>query len=161
MQSKIHSFIKSFVPRSPNAKAIGALGFSAMLALVIFQAGVEVGYKKASFSRSLGNNFSRVFEGPKASSAPYQGIPGGHGATGSIASVSSSTMVVIGPDKVEKIVSMNGSTEIRKFRDTIAPKDLRVGDRVIALGTPDGDGQIVARLIRVLPPVTSKAPALK
>jgi Domain of unknown function (DUF5666) len=161
MRSKIHSFIKSAIPQSPKARAVGALGLSVMLALVIFQAGIEVGYKKASFSRSLGNNFSRVFEGPKAASAPYEGIPGGHGATGAIASVSSSTMVIIGPDKVEKIVIMDGSTEIRKFRDTIASKDLRVGDMVIALGTPDGDGKIVARLVRVLPTSSSTARILK
>jgi hypothetical protein len=141
---------------------IGVVGLSLVLALLIFQAGVFVGYKKAAFSRQLGNNFYRVFDDPasgfrgKVAARFSDGLPGGHGATGFIASVSSSSMVVVGPDGVEKFVVMDGGTDVRRARSTVDTSDLREGDFVVTLGSPDDQGKIRARLIRVLPPPPSE-----
>ena len=126
-----------------TAIALASLAF----ALLVFQAGIIVGYKKASFSRQLGNNFYRAFDGGFPGS-----LPGGHGSVGFVASLASSSIVVIGPDGIEKVVAVGTTTDIRKFRDPIQVTDLMIGDFVAALGTPGADGIISARAIRVLPP---------
>lgn len=147
------------LPRLPHihsraVKIAGLACASLLLALLVFQAGIMVGYRKAVFSRQLGNNFYRAFEGPspKGDKGP---IPGGHGSAGFIASIASSTIVVVGPDGIEKMVSIGTTTDIRRFRDVISAGDLKTGEFVVAIGNPGEDGVISARAIRVLPPPPS------
>ena len=125
--------------------------------ILIFQAGIFVGYKKAEFSYRFGDNYYRTFGGNKDDFGQGflrggKDLLGGHGAVGNIVRVSLPTFVVAGPDKVEKVVLVNSDTVFRKFRDGIDAKDLKVGDFVTILGSPDDKGQVVANLIRIMPP---------
>ncbi len=83
------------------------------------------------------------------------GMPGGHGAVGKIVKVSLPSIVIEGPDNIEKEVIINESTLIRSSGPDATSTDLKMDDFVTILGTPNEDGQIQAKLIRVLP-----APAL-
>lgn len=156
----IHSILKHIENPSRKTRVIAVVVLSLVLALLVFQAGVAVGYKKASFSRQLGNNFYRAFEGvpvqgdrfAPAKKFPSAGpIPGGHGAAGLVVSVGSSSLIVAGPDNIEKVISIKGDTEVRRFRDLATSSDIRLEDFVVVLGSPDDAGQINARLIRILP----------
>lgn len=164
----IKSFITSLETPSKKTRKVAFVVLSVIVALLVFQAGVAVGYRKASFSRQLGNNFYRVFDGRATSSVmgphgagvpggkPFmmfgEGVPGGHGAAGFVVSVSLPSIVVVGPDGIERIVVIGDETDIRRFRDTASSTELAVDDFVVVLGTPNNDGQIDARLIRILPP---------
>ena len=157
----IHSFLKHVENPSKKARVIAIVVLSLVVALLVFQAGVTVGYKKASFSRQLGNNFYRVFDGmPMPGERPVmtkkflftESLPGGHGAAGRVASVSLPSFVVAGPDNVEKVVVIGRGTDIRRVRDSATSSDIKVEDFVVVLGSPDDAGQINARLIRILPP---------
>lgn len=133
----------------------------AVLVLVIFQVGMVAGYHKARFGARFGDNFERNFGGPRGGNfggrLPGPGMPGGHGAVGEIVSVSLPQIVVAGPDNLEKTVLVATSTMVREFRDEITADQLKVGDLVVVLGNPNDEGQVDAKLIRLMPPPPDRA----
>ena len=145
--------IKDFIRSRPFKTALACLGV-AVAALLVFQAGVYVGYRKASFAYQFGNDYYRLFD----RHAPSQGgfplrdeFRASHGAVGKVVSVSLPDIVVAGPDSVEKTVLVSKDTLIRKLDAALKPEDIRPGDFLTALGEPDKDSRIQARLIRILP----------
>lgn len=151
----------------------GIIKFLIILIIIfaVFQAGIFVGYHKARFYGSLGENYYKSSEGlgnrgpggmmGKGDSfgnfIKDANLPGGHGAVGKIVSINLPTIVVASPDNVEKTINISNDTLIRQFRDTLGPKDLKVGDYVVILGevpnpnnTPEG--VVNAKLIRLIPP---------
>lgn len=134
--------------------AIGAL----IVILIIFQAGVFVGYKRAQFSGRFGDNYRQAFGESREGNGP--GMMGGffggnllndHGAVGKIIKVSLPTIVVIGPDNIERVVLIDNNTQIVQFRQQIQPSDLKVDDSIVVIGEPNNSSQIEAKLIRVMP----------
>jgi len=134
-------------------------------ALVIFQVGVFVGYRKAVFSEGLGDNYYRAFspreKGMVGRGFEGDGIPGGHGAVGKVIKTSSSTLIVEGPDNIEKQVFLTDSTLFRRFKESILVEDIKVGDYVIVIGSPNKNGQVEAGLIRLIPPPPQNASTTK
>lgn len=129
----------------------------AIAALLVFQAGVFVGFHKAGFSYRWGEDYYRVFGGHRKA---FMGMPRGfefgefaspHGSVGKILNVTLPTIVIEGDDKVEKVVMIKDDTVIRRFRDTIKPVDLKPDDVVVIIGSPNDKSQIEAKLIRVMP----------
>jgi hypothetical protein len=123
------------------------------LALIIFQIGIYTGYHKASLAFGTGAAYYNVFEG-KGNGGPH---PRGeyveaHGAAGKILSISLPTFIVQGPDNFEKIILIDEDTDIRSSRDEANSSDLAAGDFVVVIGEPNGNAQVVAKLIRILPP---------
>lgn len=129
-----------------------------IILLIIFQAGVAVGERRASFAYRFGNNFEKNFRDPRGGGFMQEGFPGGanmpsgHGAVGKIVSIALPLVVVAGPDNLEKTVVIGDTTEIREFQETIKADELTVGDFIIVLGTPNDEGQVDAKLIRLAPP---------
>jgi hypothetical protein len=152
-----------------------------IVASIIFQAGIFVGYHKAGFYRSMGENY-RPFEDKGRGANKFgnkggmmdgirdggrfmmqgENIPGGHGAVGKIVSINLPTIVVASPDNVEKTVNISDDTLVRQFRETVSATDLKVGEYVVVIGdnsntdnTDNGginSGVVKAKLIRLLPP---------
>lgn len=146
---------KEFI-QSQSFKGILMGIFIAIIALIIFQTGVAVGERKASFAHRFGDNFERNFRDPQGGGfmRGFPGgadMPGGHGAAGEIVSINLPLVVVAGPDNLEKTVFISDTTEIREFRDTLKADQLSVGDFIIVLGTPNAEGQVEAKLIRLAP----------
>ncbi len=146
---------------SKNVRWVIAIIAVVIVLLVVFQAGRFVGFRQAIFSGHLGDNYYRAFEGPKRGPMGKMiprgfwsdDLPNGHGAIGKIIKITLPTIVVLGPDDVEKIVKVGDETLVRSFRDTIKVGDLKVGDMIVTIGTADDSSQIVAKLIRLLPPL--------
>ncbi|MFA6919417.1 MAG: hypothetical protein WC244_04930 [Patescibacteria group bacterium] len=126
--------------------------------LLVFMAGMYVGFKKAGFSYQWGENYHRNFAGPQ------QGFGGGlggelggkdfidaHGTFGQIIQIDGSTLVVKDINNIEKIILVNDKTAINRFRDNIKIGDLKVDEKIVAIGDPNTSGQIEAKLIRILP----------
>src|SRR3989344_5731463 len=132
-----------------------------VLVLVIFQTGQVLGYHKAKFGARFGDNFERNFVGPRwgdfGGRLPAPGMPGGHGAVGEIVSIALPQVIVAGPDNLEKTVLVGTSTMVREFRDEITLEKLKVGDFVVVLGNPNEEGQVDAKLIRLMPPPPDRA----
>lgn len=136
-----------------------------VLALVIFSAGMLVGFRKARFSYQWGENYHRLFGMPSGvipndphRAKPPFGLPrdirgdnfiNPNSAIGSVIKTDSSTLLIKGDDNTEKNIAISAGTIIRKGRDTIQLKDLKPDDKVVILGIPSSTGQIEAKLIRV------------
>ena len=126
-------------------------------ALLIFQAGVFVGFHKAGFSYRWGEDYYRTFGGQrKIFKGPQRGepneFPAVHGSAGKIIKITLPTIVIEDKDKIEKIIVIKDGTVIRRFRDEIKPTDLKVDDSVVVIGSPNDKSEIEARLIRLMPP---------
>lgn len=135
------------------------LGIGMMIvALMIFQAGVFVGYHKAAFSYRWGQDYYHTFGRAGRGGFPMgmmgmdrEDFPSAHGATGKVIRIDLPTFVIEGPDKIERVVLTSHQTIVRRFRDTIAPAELKIDDYVVVIGAPNDKSQIEARLIRLMP----------
>jgi len=146
---KIREVIKS----NRFAKAITVIAII-IIALLIFQAGIFVGFKKAEYGNALAGNWEQVFGrrgfGGTGFSNPFGDFTSSHGAVGKIVKLELPKILITGPDNIEKSVIIGDDTLIRVFRSDLASTSLKEGDNVVVIGTPDRTGEIEARLIRVI-----------
>ncbi len=139
---------------------IGAI----IVILIVFQTGLMVGFKKASFSYRWGENYHKNFAGPRAGF--FEDFGGkdfieANGVFGSIIKISSSTLIIKDRNDTEKIILLKNDTIIKRFQNTIRPIDLKVDELIVVIGSPSDTGQIEAKLIRVMPtPPASNMPPL-
>ncbi len=70
---------------------------------------------------------------------------------GKIISINLPDIMLENNDKTEKNILTDDDTSVRRFRERISVSDLKVGDLVVVIGSPDDKGQIQARLIRLIP----------
>lgn len=138
--------------------AIGGL----IIFLAVFKTGMFVGFKKAKFSYKWGENYHRNFAGPRGGF--FKDFSGGdfidaHGIFGQIIEIDppteseqEATLIIKGRDDVEKIVLVAADVSIKSFQKTANLSDLNIDDYVVVIGEPNDDGQIEAKLIRILPP---------
>ena len=134
----------------------------AVIALMIFSVGMEVGYMKASFSYRFGDSYYKTF-GAGNTHINSAIIPGGlsdaHGVSGKIVSLNLPNMIVADKDNTEKSVQLEKETVIRELRNTIQSSGLKTGDFVIVIGEPNEGSAIDAKFIRVIPePPTQAVP---
>ena len=124
-----------------------------VIALVVFEAGVFVGFHKASFAYGWEENYGRNFGDPHGSfGMPGAGLPNEHGADGKIVSVGPTSFIVMSGNEVEKTVTFASSTVIRIGRDATTSAALTHGSYVVVIGDPDASGTVAAELVRVFPP---------
>ena len=144
------------ISTSKKTKIVISAAVAVVIVLSAFQAGMFVGYKKAAFSYKMSDRYYRQTFGGNRQNGPDNffgnDLPGGNGAVGKIVNINIPHIVVDTPDNIEKIIKIDDDTLIRQSRDTISVKDLKIGDYVIVLGSPDDKAEIEARLIRLLPP---------
>jgi len=130
--------------------------------VLIFSVGMVVGGMKAKFSYRWAESYHKNFAGPRSGFfGDWRNMPPlpedfieGHGAFGEIIELSPSTgseqesFVIKGRGDIEKIIIVTEDTIIKKGTETI--KDgLKVGDHLVIIGSPNEEGQIEAKLIRI------------
>jgi hypothetical protein len=158
--NRLADFLRS---RLFTALIIG-FGLAALLASV-FAIGVLTGYRKASlayggagdFYRVLGTSTERGSGLPAIAGMPqdFSGSFGnGHGASGAIIDVGSSTITIEDMSRTEIVVDIAPSTIIREGRDTLSQSDLKINQEAVVFGSNDS-GVLTASLIRIIPPVTT------
>ncbi len=133
------------------------------LAIAIFDIGVVVGVRKATFSYAWGENYHTNFAGPRAGfmggvmdDFMGAGLIEGHGVSGRILKVDASSggqvaLVMQGMDNVERIVIAGDDTEVRYLDRDGAPNDIQDNDFAVVIGEPNDAGQIEAKFIRIVP----------
>jgi len=141
------------------------VGLLAIVVLVlVFDLGVFVGERKAKFSYHWAENYHRMFAGPKAGFLgslrmppfpPFDEFIEGHGTFGEIIKIEGNNLVVKGRGNVEKVILVTEKTVIKSGREDIKFSDLKIGDMIVIIGSPNDKGQIEAKLIRVFPPKSS------
>ena len=142
--------IKIFESKTSSNVLIG-IGI-VIVVMLIFMAGVTVGFHKASFGRAWGENYERNFGmRPNRSMFGRDNFPNSHGTTGKILKIELPTIIVQDKDNTEKVILIKDSTKIQVMKKNITTADLKIDDAVIVIGAPNEQGQIEAKLIRVLP----------
>lgn len=152
--------IKDFI-QSKKFKILLVVIGGVILILLSFQAGMFVGYRKTAFSYGFGDNYYRAFEGGRGGRGGMMGgfmmmgdpnsFPGSHGSVGQVVSVSLPTFVVQDRDGVEKVIRLSSDTSIVEFREKISEQNIKVGDFVVVVGSPNTSSEIEAKLIRIMP----------
>ena len=131
-----------------------------MVLALVFGAGLGIGYRKAGFSYQWGDNYHKMFGGPREGfmrqmpPAPFRiedDFINPHGTTGSVIKVDGNNLIIKGNDNVEKTILVSDKTIIRSGRQNIKVADLKVGDLTVTIGQPNDQGQIDASLIRIFP----------
>ncbi len=128
-----------------------------VVAAFIFQAGFFVGFRKASFGRDWGENYGRNFgmmRGNRGLSKDFgisENFPNAHGAIGKIIKIELPTLIVQDKDNVEKVVLVTNDTKIINIRKEDNIQDLKIDENIVVIGTPNSQGQIEAKLIRIMP----------
>jgi hypothetical protein len=154
MEEKQHDILKWII--------VGLI--SIIVLVLVFGLGVLVGEKKAKFSYLWAENYHRMFAGPKAGFLgslrmppfpPFDEFIEGHGTFGEIIKIEGNNLVVKGRGNVEKVILMTEKTVIKSGREDIKFSDLKIGDMIVIIGSPNDKGQIEAKLIRVFPPKSS------
>jgi hypothetical protein len=162
---KIYEDIKKVFESKVSFRILCGIGI-VIVALLIFSAGMTVGFNKASFGRAWGENYERNFG--MAPNHPILGrdnFPNANGAIGKIIKIELPTIIVQDKDNTEKVILLKGDTKIQEGRESVTASDLKVNDFVVVIGTPNDQGQVEAKLIRVMPlglpvpPAPAPAPA--
>lgn len=153
---------KKSVKNSDTLKWIIVALSGLVIFLLSFGMGVRVGGMKARYSYRWAENYHRNFGGPPSGflgilpGFPQEEFIEGHGAVGEIIEVSDNSFVVKGRANVEKIVVLDEGTIINKGRELA--EGLEVGEFVVVIGSPNEEGQIKARLIRIFDGKEAKLP---
>lgn len=127
-----------------------------ILFVLVFGAGVKVGEIKARFSYRWAENYHRNFAGPRdgfMAGGDWRKMPRGefteaHGVFGEIIEIKDNGFVIRGRGDVEKMVVTGKDTVIKKGIET-SGGGLGVGDQVVVIGSPNSEGQIDAKFIRI------------
>lgn len=123
------------------------------VAMLVFGAGISVGFHQAQFAHTYGDNYGRIFGDERGSimGGMHGGFTNAHGTVGKVVKIDLPTIVVAGGDGVEKSVVTNDDTIVKLFHSDVKITDLKVGDSVVVVGFPDGQGQIMATFMRIMP----------
>ena len=149
--NKIQEKITRFFESKLMFRILCGLGV-VLVALVIFYAGVNVGFHKASFGRDWGENYERNFGfDPDQHLLNRDNFPNANGAIGKIIKIELPTIIVEDKDNTEKVVLISADTKIEKAMTNIQPSALSNDDFVVVIGSPNNQGQIDAKFIRVMP----------
>ncbi len=128
-----------------------------LVLLFVFQAGMSVGFEKASFYNKVGENyFHEINGGPNSKIMGIQkgDFESAHGAVGQIVELKLPLITIEDRSGIEKTIEISSSTQIKDANGDEKTDDLKTDDFVVAFGSPSSstDPVLLARLIRVLPP---------
>jgi hypothetical protein len=122
----------------------------AIVALFIFSLGVIVGFHKASFGHAWEENYEHNF-GTMSNRPPFDNFPNASGAIGKIIKITLPTIIVEDKNNTEKVILIKDDTQIQEMREIVPVNNLKLDDFIVVIGTPDTQGQIEAKLIRIMP----------
>ena len=151
----LHEKLKRFLESKILVGILYGIGIIIVLTMV-FSAGVSVGFHRASFGKAWGENYERNFgmmrgEGMNRFDNVEQGFPNDHGAIGKIVKITLPTIIVTDKDNTEKVILISSDTKVEKMREEIKSSDLKIDDFIVVIGSPNTQGQIDAKFIRVMP----------
>ncbi|MCX6751863.1 MAG: hypothetical protein NT161_03850 [Candidatus Nomurabacteria bacterium] len=112
---KIYEDIKKVFESKISTRILIGVGI-VIVAMLIFSAGIFVGFHKASFGRDWGDNYERNFGmRPDRPMFGRDNFPNAHGATGKIIKVELPTIIVQDQDNTEKVILIKSDTQIQNW----------------------------------------------
>lgn len=150
MREEIKNIIKSHAFKIIVYVVIGLL-----VLLLVFQAGMYVGFQKASFYNRIGANYFHEISDNRGTMGIQNGdFESAHGAVGKIVELKLPLIVIEDRSGVEKTIQIGSSTQIKDADGDENAGNLKTNDFVVVFGSPASSTNpvLLARLIRVLPP---------
>jgi hypothetical protein len=137
--------------------------FGMLAVLAVFQVGVLVGYRKASYSYRWTDNYHKMFAGPARGFAfekrlrppppmrRERGFMDAHGMFGVVLKADPDALIIEDKDGMEKTVILTPRTVVRDRDLDIRHDQIPTDAQVVIIGRPTGRGEVEAKLIRVIP----------
>jgi hypothetical protein len=131
---------------------------SVLVIILIFGIGFFVGEKKAKFSYRWAEHYHQMFAGPRSGFLGHlrdflrDEFIEAHGNVGEIIKIEGNNLIIKGRNNIEKVIVVSDKTVIKSGLRDIKISDLKIGDMIVIIGSPNAKGQIEAKLIRVFPP---------
>ena len=134
----------------------GVTGF--LILVLVFSLGVFVGTERASFAFQWADEYHRNFGGPQGGifgdfAAQDREFTNSNGTFGQIIKIGDNNLTVKDRDNTEKIILIDAKTSIVFQKKNIKITDLTTDENVVVIGEPNSSGQILAKLVRVMPPL--------
>ena len=148
LQEKIKGLTKKYMK-----KGLYILGTLFVLCVTL-QFGIFIGYHKASFARDWGDGYKRNFgmERPESFKGMMGNrLPTAYGASGKVLSINLPTFIVEDVNGTEKTIYVSTSTLIKSAMQDTPASTIAVDATVMVIGEPTTNGQIEAKLIRIMP----------
>ncbi len=148
-----HNPMKNYFRSNAVSKIILALSILLVI-LLIFQAGVLMGYRQGFFASNWNGAHGQYMTSPDSIFAPFihdSDDVNPHGAIGNIVSIHFPSLLIKGPNSAEQVVNISSTTSIRFMHGNASTSDLVPGNSVIIVGEPQSNGSISAAFIRIMP----------
>lgn len=145
--------IKGFTTKKHIKTLLYVLG-TLFILCAILQFGIFIGYHKASFARDWGDGYKENFgmERPESFKGMMRNrLPTAYGASGKILSVTLPTFIVEDSNGTEKTIYVSTSTLIKSAMQDASSSVITVDAIVMVIGDPNTNGQIEAKLVRIMP----------
>lgn len=123
-----------------------------LVILLVFSAGVFVGIEKTKFSYGWSKNYYNNFV-DRPFGPPPVGDPKhfkAHGLTGQIIKINDKSLVIKNINNTETAISVPEMTIIRDENNALKFTDLKDGENIVIIGSPNSDGQIESKFIRII-----------
>lgn len=127
-----------------------------VIILVIFQLGACFGRWRAERNQAWGENYQRNFAGPRGGfmremdkKLRGRDMVAGHGIFGTVLKIDGNNLIIKDGRGTEQVVVTTEKTAIRRGVEDIKITDLKVDEQVTVIGSPNKDGQIDGKFIRV------------
>jgi hypothetical protein len=122
----------------------------------VFNLGIGVGREMERFACNWTASYHKNFGGPEMGfienwKGQSPAIINGRGVAGKIIQINVDTLVIQSQNNIEIIVIMVPETKVTKLQNQVDKGELKMNDFIVVVGDPNVDGQIVAKLIRILP----------
>lgn len=132
------------------------------ITVFVFSVGVFVGTRSANFAFDWADQYHRNFGGPEGGIfgdfSTGGGLTSPNGCFGQIIKIDLDKNVITVKDRdVEKVILVGDKTTIVFQKDNLKISDLKVDDKIVVIGEPNEQGQIEARLIRVMPSIKTSS----
>lgn len=125
-----------------------------LILLLVFQAGIAIGSRRAMFFANKNGNYMREFRDPQSILSPFLRRDtdiNPHGTVGEIVSIKMPEIMLRSGGDEESIVYITATTSVRNLSGTVSSTTLKVNDRIVVIGEPLENGSISATFIRILP----------
>ncbi len=130
-------------------------GFAVVV--LVFNTGMKVGMSKAEYSYYWAESYHKNFGGPRDGflgdwrSGPLSSgdFIEGHGVFGEIVQIDNTGFVIKGRGDVEKVIIITQDTIIQKAKKAVKKEELKIGNQIVVIGSPNEEGQTEAKLIRI------------
>ncbi len=146
--------LKTYLKQHAFLLIAGTIAALAVL-LLVFRIGVSLGYRKAFFACAWSANYHRNFGGPRSGGFGQffdrELTTPAHGVFGRVVGSGTDILIVAQENGTEKTVIVGTGTTIVRLRDQIRSEDIHIGEQAVVIGQPNGQGQVEATFIRLLP----------